>query len=261
MGYLVKHLSNLLSLASTLALAALGAADASQAACRNATIENARYVICEFDTRDGIELFLRDASGTPLGQFEAVRDALAARGRTLLFAMNAGMYQEDRSPVGLYVENGRELQKLSTADGPGNFSMKPNGVFYIAHDTAGVLESEVFKRRGLAPTFATQSGPMLVIDGELHPRFRAESTSRNRRNGVGVDGSRVIFALADTPVTFHQFGHLFRDVLRTPNALYLDGFISRIYAPDVHRSDTGLPMGPIVAVSAPITDQKQSAKK
>jgi uncharacterized protein YigE (DUF2233 family) len=232
-------------------LALVAMAGASEAACRRDTIEAARYVICEFDKGDAIELFLRDDKGATLGQFDRVREALAARGRQLVFAMNAGMYHEDRSPVGLYVENGRELKGLSTADGPGNFSMKPNGVFYVDGKSAGVLETKAFQRLKRAPSFATQSGPMLVIDGKLHPRFLADSTSRNRRNGVGVNGKRVVFALADDPVTFHQFGRVFRDKLKTPNALYLDGSICRLYAGDLDRDDAGFPLGPIVAVSVP----------
>jgi uncharacterized protein YigE (DUF2233 family) len=239
---------------------ALACASPALAACRTTAIEHASYVICEFKAADGIELFLRDAQGTTLGQFDRVREALQTRGRQLVFAMNAGMYHEDRSPVGLYVENGSELKRLSTADGPGNFSMKPNGVFYIDGKTAGVVETKAFLKRKLRPQFATQSGPMLVIDGKLHPRFLKDSTSRNRRNGVGVKGSKVIFALADTPVTFDEFARVFRDVLKTPNALYLDGSISRLYAPDINRNDIGFPMGPIVAVSAPLPAQKQSAK-
>jgi uncharacterized protein YigE (DUF2233 family) len=233
---------------------------AAQAGCRNETIESARYVICEFKASDGIELFLRDAHGAPLGQFSRVQDALAARRRTLLFAMNAGMYHEDRSPVGLYVENGQALKRLSTANGPGNFSMKPNGVFYVDGTSAGVLETAAFARRKLKPAFATQSGPMLVINRRLHPRFLANATSRNRRNGVGVAGSKVKFVLAETPVTFHEFARVFRDVLKTPNALYLDGSISRLYAADIHRNDIGFPMGPIVAVSAPLPDKQQGSK-
>jgi uncharacterized protein YigE (DUF2233 family) len=239
---------------------ALACASPALAACRTTAIEHASYVICEFKAGDGIELFLRDAQGTTLGQFDRVREALQTRGRQLVFAMNAGMYHEDRSPVGLYVENGSELKRLSTSDGPGNFSMKPNGVFYIDGKTAGVAETKAFLKRKLEPKFATQSGPMLVVDGKLHPRFLKDATSRNRRNGVGVKGSKVYFVLADTPVTFHEFARVFRDVLKTPNALYLDGSVSRLYAPDIRRNDIGFPMGPIVAVSAPLPAQKQSAK-
>ncbi len=238
-----------LCLCAVFALAA--SAVSARAACRSAKIEDARYVVCEFKFSDTIELFLRDGAGATLGQFDRVRETLAARGRQLVFAMNAGMYHEDRSPVGLYVENGRELKRVSTSDGPGNFSMKPNGVFYVTDKGAGVVETQQYIRRNIRPRFATQSGPMLVIDGKLHPRFLKDATSRYRRNGVGIDGQRVVFAIADDPVTFHQFARAFRDVFKTPNALYLDGSICRLYAPELNRSDFGFPLGPIVAVSVP----------
>jgi len=240
-----------LCLFAVFALAA--SAVSAHAACRSAMIEGARYAVCEFNSSDTIELFLRDGADATLGQFDRVREALAARGRQLVFAMNAGMYHEDRSPVGLYIENGTELKRISTSDGPGNFSMKPNGVFYVTDRGAGVLETKQYLDRKIAPRFATQSGPMLVIDGKLHPRFLKDATSRYRRNGVGVDGERVVFALADDPVTFHQFARAFRDVFKTPNALYLDGSICRLYAPDLNRSDFGFPLGPIVAVSVSAT--------
>jgi uncharacterized protein YigE (DUF2233 family) len=248
---MIRQIPKLICSIISASLVLLASAVACHAACRGTTIEGARYAICEFANRDGIELFLRDDAGATLGQFGRVRDTLAARGRTLVFAMNAGMYHEDRSPVGLYVEKGRELKRLSTASGSGNFSMKPNGVFYVDGKGAGVLETKEFSRRKINVTFATQSGPMLVIDGRLHPRFKADSLSRNRRNGVGVAGKRVVFVLADDPVTFHQFARVFRDVLKTPNALYLDGSISRLYATDIDRNDFGFQMGPIVAVSVP----------
>ncbi|HBS32708.1 MAG TPA: hypothetical protein DEA40_13365, partial [Parvularcula sp.] len=84
--------------------------------------------------------------------------------------------------------------------------------------------------------FATQSGPMLVIGGAIHPKFLPEGTSRKRRNGVGVraDGT-LVFAISDTPVTFHEFASYFRDALNCPDALYLDGAISRIFAPEIGR--------------------------
>jgi uncharacterized protein YigE (DUF2233 family) len=94
---------------------------------------------------------------------------------------------------------------------------------------------------------------MLVIDGALHPRFLPDSTSRYVRNGVGVsaDGATIYFVISDEPVTFHEFARLFRDGLGTPDALYFDGNISRLYAPEIGRNDIGFPMGPIVAVLTP----------
>ena len=104
---------------------------------------------------------------------------------------------------------------------------------------------------------ATQSGPMLVIDGELHPRFLPDSTSRYIRNGVGVsaDGSAAYFVMSDSAVTFHEFGRVFRDMLQTPQALYFDGNISRLYAPQMNRNDLGRRMGPIVGVVVPASGE------
>jgi uncharacterized protein YigE (DUF2233 family) len=234
-----------------LILAAATMAGEALAACRIEAAGGADYVVCEFSARtDRIEFFLRDETGAPYGEFSALKDALAAKGEALVFAMNAGMYREDRSPVGLYVENGATLRRASMRDGPGNFHLKPNGVFSIGKGEARVSETGAFLAVGDAPDFATQSGPMLVIDGAVHPKFLPDSDSRKRRNGVGVaaGGEKIFFVLSDSPVTLHAFATFFRDALKTPNALYLDGTISRVFAPELSRNDPGLPMGPIVAV-------------
>ncbi|MFN0023359.1 MAG: phosphodiester glycosidase family protein [Parvularculaceae bacterium] len=249
----------MMRLAALSVISSLWFAGAADAACRNKTLASGDFIICQFDpSKDDIRVFLKDDAGAPYGDFEAVNAKLAANGETLVFAMNAGMYHKDRSPVGLYVEDGAELKKLSTKDGPGNFHLKPNGVFWINVDGAArVTDTAAFSALFPSPQaaerknvrHATQSGPMLVIDGAIHPKFLADATSRKRRNGVGVtrDGA-VVFALADTPVTFHEFATAFRDHLKTPNALYLDGTISRLFAPELDRNDGGLAMGPIVGV-------------
>ena len=119
--------------------------------------------------------------------------------------------------------------------------------------TPHVTESLAFEAEAPDARFATQSGPMLVIDGALHPRFNADGPSRKRRNGVGVtaDGATLYFAISDVPVNFHSFASLFRDKLNTPNALFLDGYVSKLYAPEIGRNETGLDMGPIVGVVRP----------
>jgi len=235
--------------------ALLALSGAAKAACREEANADARFAVCEFDpSNDEIRLFLADAAGAPYGDFDSLVAALDAKGETLRFAMNAGMYLKDRSPVGLYVENRLEMTRLSTRDGPGNFHLKPNGVFWIADNKEGLVSAivsttEEFKGGAHFVREATQSGPMLVIDGALHPRFLADATSKKRRNGVGVrDDGSVVFAISDAPVTFHEFATYFRDELDCPNALYLDGTISRLYAPEIDRNDPGLPMGPIVGV-------------
>jgi len=55
-----------------------------------------------------------------------------------------------------------------------------------------------------------------------------------------------VLAISDAPVNFHRFARLFRDDLGTPNALYIDGKVSRLYAPDLDRRDLGFPLGPII---------------
>lgn len=214
----------------------------------------ADYVVCRFDPKTSdIRLFLNDAEGGPYGHFNLVNDALAATGERLVFAMNAGMYHEDRSPVGLYVEDSAFQSPLNDNDGPGNFHLKPNGVFLVTAEGAALVEkTDIFQMtKRPAPRYATQSGPMLVINDRIHPRFLKDSESLKRRNGVGVTREgEAIFVLADSPVRFYDFAAFFRDELQTPNALYLDGTISRLYAPELERNDPGAAMGPIVGVVA-----------
>lgn len=219
----------------------------ASAACRDITFEDQPYTVCDVQAGDDLRLFSQGPTGN-LGSFGAVNDMLAARGEALTFAMNAGMYHADRAPVGLFIENGVQRAPLITSDGPGNFGLLPNGVFCIGNRFA-VIEARAFAANPPACHYATQSGPMLVIDGALHPRFLPNSDSYNIRNGVGVmpDGTAV-FAISGASVNFHSFARLFRDGLGTPNALFLDGSISRLYAPDLDRSDAGFPMGPIVGL-------------
>jgi len=225
---------------------AAGAAD-----CRDASFDGASYTLCEVTPDEDLRLFHSGPDGT-YGSFRNVDQALAAEGATLGFAMNAGMYHRDLSPVGLYVEDGAEVTGLITRDGPGNFGLLPNGVFCIG-ETFRVVESRAFKRDRPKCRFATQSGPMLVIGGDLHPKLLADSDSLYIRNGVGVsaDGTRAVFAISNEPVNFHTFARLFRDELGLSDALYFDGNISRLYAPALGRHDGGFPMGPIVGTVVP----------
>lgn len=212
------------------------------------------YTVCSFHApHDRISLHWRNAKGEPYASFGALEEDLESSGRTLSVAMNAGMYDDDLAPIGLYVEDGQRHKSANTRDGPGNFHLKPNGVFYVADGKAGVSETARFLAAKLKPRIATQSGPMLVVDGKLHPRFLEDSTSRKRRNGVGVkdDGNTVVFAISDGFVTFHEFGNLFLEKLKTPNALFLDGTVSSLFSADLNRSDWGRPMGPMLSVSIP----------
>jgi len=218
--------------------------------CAPTVFEGAHYTVCTFDPRrDEIRTFWKDGDGVAYGSLQGLAKAMDAHGRKLVFAMNGGMYQPDLSPVGLYVEDGRELHRADTRGGSSNFRLKPNGVFYVADGGAGVMETSKFLASGIKPRYATQSGPMLVIDGRIHPRIRPTGTSTKTRNGVGARDGAIVFAISEDPVTFHAFADLFRDALNCPNALFLDGSISSLYAPDLHRADTLWPIGPIIGVT------------
>jgi uncharacterized protein YigE (DUF2233 family) len=150
------------------------------------------------------------------------------------------------------IENGTERARLVTSDGPGNFGLLPNGVFCIA-DRFRVVESRTFAADAPECRYATQSGPMLVIDGAIHPRFIPDSPSRYIRNGVGVsaDGGTAWFVVSRDRVNFTEFARFFRDGLGSPQALYFDGNVSRLYAPEIGRDDIGFRMGPVVGVVVP----------
>jgi uncharacterized protein YigE (DUF2233 family) len=235
---------------------ALGFSAPAFAACAPKDFDGAKFTVCDFDPRhEDIRLFWRGADGRPYGSLAALAAVLKSRGQRLAFAMNAGMFKEDQSPVGLYVENGRKLHGADTrGGGRTNFHMKPNGVFWIGDGVAGVTETSRYLAEPPPARYATQSGPMLIVDGKIHPRIQPNGTSQKIRNGVGVtDSGAVFFAIADEPVTFDAFARLFRDALGCRNALFLDGSVSSLYAPELNRDDEIQPIGPIVGVVRPAT--------
>lgn len=209
------------------------------------------YVVCSFEpARYRVDLHLRGGNGRPHGSIRALKREIGE----VAMAMNAGMYHADLSPVGLYVEHGRETAPLVTSGGWGNFHLLPNGVFLVREDGDGAQRFEVRETLAFAAgrpadvVHATQSGPMLVIDGRLHPRFLPRSDSLKVRNGVGVSGDGTVhFAISRGRVRFHDFGTLFRDVIGARDALFLDGSISTFEAGDRRRGAITR-IGPIVTV-------------
>jgi uncharacterized protein YigE (DUF2233 family) len=238
------------SLAVLIVLFGFGASGSAAAACAPRNFDDAKFTVCAFNPRhDDIRLFWGGPDGRPYGSLAALAQALKAKGETLSFAMNAGMFKEDQSPVGLYVEDRLKLHDADTRSGPTNFHMKPNGVFWIRDGVAGVTETSRYLANGLPARYATQSGPMLIVDGKIHPKIKPNGTSIKIRNGVGAcDGGAVVFAIAEEPVTFDAFARLFRDGLNCQNALFLDGSVSSLYAPELNRDDELGPIGPIVGV-------------
>lgn len=242
----------------TISLATMGVVLAvsakAGATCQTGTFEGVPFTSCLIDpSSETLRLWHRAPDGRVFGTFDRIDAALSEQGSRLGLAMNGGMYHEDRSAVGLYIEDGTETTPLVTTDGPGNFGLLPNGVFCLGESGALVTETLAFAEAAPECSFASQSGPMLVIDGKLHPRFIPDGTSRYIRNGVGVrDDGIVVLAISDAPVNFHRFARLFRDQLDTPDALYIDGKVSRLYAPDLNRRDLGFPLGPIIGTVIPL---------
>ncbi len=94
---------------------------AADAACADRAFEGQTYTVCEVTAAEDLRLFQTAADGAPYGSFARVNEALAGEGRTLGFAMNAGMYHPDRAPVGLLVEDGTERARLVTSRRSGQF--------------------------------------------------------------------------------------------------------------------------------------------
>lgn len=240
--------------ALAIAVAALAASQARARTCEDIDYQDAAYTVCTVDARsDRLRLYSRDAEGKPYATFAALAAALAQEKQTLVFAMNAGMFEETLGPVGLLVEGGVQRHAANTRDGPGNFHMKPNGVFWFGPRGAGVMETQAYLAAHLHPAFATQSGPMLVIDGAIHPKLQPDGTSLKVRNGVGVrDGHVAVFAISREPVSFWRFASLFRDRLGCRDALFLDGTVSSLYAPELGRTLQLVPVGPMVGLTEPL---------
>lgn len=238
------------------AVMAVWASKAAAVQCQDLTIAGNSFTTCEIDPQvEDVRLFLYDQNDKPYGHFSVVDQALSSDNQRLALAMNGGMYHENRSPVGLYLENGKEIMRVVTNAGPGNFGLLPNGVFCVLPERARVVETLRFVKESPDCVYASQTGPMLVVDGELHPSILPDGTSRYIRNGVGAseDGKRLVFAISNNAVTFFEFAELFRSHLNLDQALYIDGNVSRLHAPSLGRSDLGRWMGPIVGVVEPKT--------
>jgi len=218
---------------------------APESACRERSFESTRFTVCKFDAaRDRLELIGGQRS------FADLERSLGPRASRLRFAMNAGMYDEAGAPIGLFVRDGNEEKSLNRREGAGNFHLMPNGVFAVDGEGGlSVTTSATFRKKVRSPIWATQSGPMLVIEGKLHPKFDENGESQLIRNGVGVADSRTAyFVLSEDPVSFGRFARLFRDELGCRNALYLGGSVSSLWDPAGQRQDPHPELGPMVAV-------------
>lgn len=227
------------------------AAPQRASACRAVEFEAVQLTHCIADpARHRIRTALAPDGGEPWRSLAAFAQALGENASDIAFATNAGMFDAEGRPIGYYVEDGERLKELNRASGSGNFHLAPNGVFFGGGGTWRVLPSDEFYATvGNRPQFGTQSGPMLVAGGKLHPELQDDGPSTRIRNGVGVDAQgRAHFVISETPLSFGKLARFFRDELQTPNALYLDGGVSALWDPASDRLEKGAPIGPLLVV-------------
>lgn len=213
--------------------------------------EDVRFTVC--DPAGGrLELVAAARNEPAVRQIADLEANLGARAQQVAFAMNAGMYDVDGRPIGLAIVEGRQVRSINRRKGGGNFHLMPNGVFQVHRDgRAEIVTGDQWKP---SPTIriATQSGPMLVIDGKLHPAFSRDGTSRHIRNGVGIaPNGRPVFVISDGEVSLGKFARFFRDQLKCRNALFFDGAVSALWDPANDRRDLTKPLGPLIVAFKP----------
>ena len=199
--------------------------------------------------KQNLEFFWKNEKGVHFKNAENLISWLKIKNKKLVFSTNGGMYKKDNSPQGLFIENKIVTSEIDTSNGNGNFYLKPNGVFYLTTDKNPIIcKTEDFVNNGKIK-YATQSGPMLVIDGEIHNTFKKNSTNLNIRNGVGIlPNNQIVFAISKKEINFYDFAEYFKN-LGCKNALYLDGFVSRTYLPEKNWKQIDGNFGVIIGVT------------
>lgn len=211
--------------------------------CRHERFEGAGFIVCTPGSSAKLRLYAARRNEKPKRGF----DELGLNDSQVAFAMNAGMYGVDGRPIGLTIVDGKQVHGISLRASGGNFGMKPNGVFLVRQSgQADVVTSEEYKPAADI-ALATQSGPMLVIDGKIHPKFDHDGDSHNMRNGVGIaPGGAPLFVMTSDPVSLGKLARFFRDRLKTRDALYFDGSVSSLWSPADGRMDDFTDLGPII---------------
>lgn len=213
-------------------------------------LQDDRFVTFEVNPKTStIQMFWRNEKGENFRNAATLQDYVKSEHKTLFFAMNGGMYRRDGSPQGLYIEKGAKKSEIDTLQGNGNFYLKPNGIFYITSDKKAIISDAQYFKMNSKIIYATQSGPMLVVDGKIHSAFKENSTNINIRNGVGIlPNHHVVFAMSKKEINFYDFATYFKNI-GCKNALYLDGFVSRTYLPEKNWKQTDGNFGVIIGIA------------
>lgn len=177
---------------------------------------------------DDIVMYWKKADGTAWGSLQKLLAGVNTDGR-IKMAMNGGIYAKSYTPLGLYIEKGHQWIPLNKASGGGNFFIRPGGVFYIKGKQAGIVSLANFKA-STRITYAVQSGPLMIENGNINKRLLPTASSQKIRNAVGVTSQgRVVFMLSERATTFYDFACYAQSKLDVRQMLYLDGTISKMY--------------------------------
>ncbi len=200
-----------------------------------------------------IKMYWKDDAGNILGSLAKVHAYTASKGDSLVYACNGGMYMENQEPLGAFKYKNKLIRNFNLGKGAGNFYLKPKGVFYVHGKNLPIVKSIETPelRDGILiekVSYLTQSGPMLVVDGKLNSLFKEGSNNLNIRNGVGIlPNGNAYFAMSSLPVNFYDFAKHFKDK-GCKNALYLDGYVSRSYAPSAEFIQVDGAFGVVIGV-------------
>ncbi|PKV49599.1 uncharacterized protein YigE (DUF2233 family) [Aquimarina sp. MAR_2010_214] len=200
-------------------------------------VEKSRFLSYEINPlQQELHFYWKNKNLSNYKSFQNLKSELEKQNKELVFAMNGGMYNKDLSPQGLYIENEEIKTRIDTSQsGYGNFYLQPNGIFYLTKKNKAVICTTKMFMGSKNIKYATQSGPMLVIDGKIHSKFREGSSNVHIRNGVGIlPNGNLLFAISKEKTNFYDFAFFFKQH-GCKNALYLDGFVSRVYLPSKNQ--------------------------
>lgn len=211
-------------------------------------VEKSRFLNYEVNPlQQELHFYWKNENNINYKSFRELKSRLEKENKELVFAMNGGMYNKDLSPQGLYIENGETKARIDTAqNGYGNFYLQPNGIFYVTKENKPVICTTKMFMGSEHIKYATQSGPMLLIDGKIHTKFRKGSSNLHIRNGVGIlPNGNLLFAISKEKTNFYDFASYFKQN-GCKNALYLDGFVSRVYLPSKNQNQLDGNFGVII---------------
>ncbi len=230
----------------------------SSTLAKRITFRNNSFDVYVVDiSKNKLAFFWRDSTKNIYTSFKNVKKAVEKENKKLLFATNAGIYKPDNSPEGLYIENGKKYVKVNYKQPAGyaNFYMnfgkeaRSNGIFIVTDkNKASVIKANEYKYSENIK-FATQSGPLMLRNGKINPKFTKGSKNKRIRSGVGIiQSSKVVFIISNERVNFYDFASIFKEIFGCKDALYLDGAISKMYLPKINRKELGGDFAAIIGV-------------